>query len=410
MQSVKRPIYTESYSAPDGLYGLWVRLATAPLSVLFGLTLVGLVLAVALLVEGAMLYRPSTVMMASSQPPVAVAATSESTPTIEASPTSAPTEAAEQAPAAPLPTEVPPTPTEVPPTPTTVPLDTILTHEAEGSPLKQERWLSVLLMGKDARPDEEAGPTRTDTMMVAVLDLEAPSITLISIPRDVWAPIQGYGYARINTAYFLGSLSGNGREVAAETVSQVLGIPVTHTAIVDFNGFRRMIDAMGGIDINVPEVIDDPLYPTEDYGYMHLQIPAGPQHMDGETALQYARTRHSSSDIRRAERQQAVLQSIRDRILSPMQLPFLPGYLTQAAQEIESDFTLPDLFYLARFARALDSSHIHMHIVQPPLLWDGWTTDGQQVLFYDPATLHQEVQTWLHEASQPPEGLPPLDN
>lgn len=407
MQSVKGSIRPQSPTHAARPRGRWVRFATAPLPVLFSLTLLGIVVAVAMFVEGMMLYRPTTVMMVSSEPPVAVAATATPEPSaVSTEPSASPTESATEAEGSggsdkrATATLAPPATLVPSATPTVVPLDTVLMHESEGTALQEARWISVLLLGKDTRPGEEDGPSRTDTIMVAVLDIEAQSITLISVPRDVWAPIPGYGYARINTAYFLGSLYEEGREVATQTVSEVLGIPITHTAIVDFNGFRQMVNAIGGIDIDVPEAIDDPLYPDENYGYMRVQIPAGPQHMDGELALQYARTRHSSSDIKRAERQQSVLQAIRDRILSPTQLPFLPAYLTQAAQEIESDFSVPDLFYLARFARALDSSRIQMHVVQPPLLWDGWTTDGQQVLFYDPATLHAEVQRWLEEAAE----------
>jgi LCP family protein required for cell wall assembly len=212
--------------------------------------------------------------------------------------------------------------------------------------------------------------------------------------------IPGYGQARINTAYFLGQLRNNGPALAQQTVSQILGIPVNHTMTIDFGGFRKLIDAVGGVDINVPEPVDDWNYPDDTYGRFHLEIPAGFQHMDGEVALQYARSRHGSSDIERAKRQQAILQAIRAKLLTPEQLPNLPGYLVQGASEVDTSLSLPDLFYLARFVRGLDDSRIFMHVIEAPLLWNGVTADGQQVLLYDPYTLRQAVQQWLWETSQ----------
>ena len=225
--------------------------------------------------------------------------------------------------------------------------------------------------------------------------------TVISIPRDLWAYIPGYGEGRINTAYFLGEMGSGGPEVARQTVAQVLGIPITYSVVVDFDGFRQMVDAIGGVDIDVAEPIDDPLFPDDFYGTYHLTIPAGPQHMDGNLALAYVRTRHNSSDIQRAERQQALMEAVRRRLLTPEQLPALPGYLTQAASKVKTTLSLPDLFYLARLARALDSDRIHSHVLQPPLLWNGVTADGQQVLLYDPYTLQQSVQQWIYEAALP---------
>lgn len=283
--------------------------------------------------------------------------------------------------------------------PTSMAMDPILEEVGQASPLVNQRLITILLMGKDARPGEN-GPSRTDTLMVAVLNLQVGSATLISIPRDLWVSIPGYGAGRINTAHFLGALNGEGPEVARQTVSQVLGLPVTYTVVVDFSTFRETIDSIGGIEIDVPEPIDDSLFPDDFYGTYHLIIPVGPQHMDGNLALAYARTRHGSSDLERAERQQAVMEAVRRRLLSPDQLPSLPSHISQAASRVETTLSLADLFFLARFARALPPARIHTHVIQPPLLWNGVTADGQQVLLYDPASVQQAVQQWLYEATQ----------
>ena len=147
---------------------------------------------------------------------------------------------------------------------------------------------------------------RADTIMVITADLAAPDLGLLSIPRDLYLSIPGQGENRINTAHIFGELDrpggGPGRTVAA--VTQNFGIPLDGWVRVDFAGFIAIVDAIGGIEIDVPEAVIDHAYPTEDYGTMTLNIPAGLQRMDGERALQYARSRHSGSDFDRAERQQ----------------------------------------------------------------------------------------------------------
>jgi LCP family protein required for cell wall assembly len=290
-------------------------------------------------------------------------------------------------------------PTE-PPTVTPFPITSILQQEGQTSTLHSYRVVSVLLMGTDARPDEY-GPSRTDSMMVVVVNLDTSSVTVISIPRDLWVNIPGYGEGRINTAYFLGELWEDGSGVAQQTVSQLLGIPITHTAVVDFDTFRALIDKVGGVDVVVPVAIDDPWFPTDDYGTYHLQIPAGENHFDGETALAYARTRHGSSDMERAARQQQVVQAVRDKLTSAEQIPNLPAYIRDGFESVETSLSLTDIFYLAETGLDIDRADIHTHVIQAPLLWNGITADGAQVLLYEPYELQSTVQQWLWEASQP---------
>jgi polyisoprenyl-teichoic acid--peptidoglycan teichoic acid transferase len=285
------------------------------------------------------------------------------------------------------------------PTATAVPLESLLTEEARGSRLAKRQFVSVLLLGTDSRPDEDS-MSRSDSMILALLDLTSPSVVLISIPRDLWVFIPGYGESKINTAYFLGERRGRGAELAAETVSNLLNVPVNDTIVVDFHGFRALVDMIGGIEIDVPEPIDDRMYPDDYYGTFRLVIPAGKQTMDGERALQYARTRHGSSDILRAERQQAVLEAVRRTVLTPAHLPHLPAYVLEGASYISTSLSIPDFFFLARFGHSLPAERIHSHVIRSPLLWNGVTADGQQILLYDRYTLQQAVQEWLSEAAE----------
>lgn len=396
------PTHPYTLGSPPSRASLIDHIVYAPPFVLATLTLSGILLAAAIFATGLLLYQPATTQ---AQPvigagPVQPPMPADFTPLASPPPAFAPGDEGEGA--LPTATAVPATPEPgvAVATPTAMPIDEILAQEAQTSELAARRLVTILLLGKDARP-EEFGASRTDTIMVAVLDLHAGSATLISIPRDLWVAIPGFGEARINTAYFLGEGWSSGPALARQTVSQLLGIPISYTFVVDFDGFRQTIDEIGGIQIDVPESIDDPLFPDDSYGTYRLVIPAGPQAMDGQQALAYARTRHGSSDIHRAERQQLVMEGVRQKVLSPEQLPFLPAHIVRGASRVETDLSVPDIFFLARFARTLDRARIFNHVIRDPLLWNGVTADGQQVLLYDPYSVQQAVQQWLYEATLP---------
>ena len=166
--------------------------------------------------------------------------------------------------------------------------------------------INILVMGIDRRPGE-AFISRTDSMMVISIDPRDDSAAILSIPRDLYVVIPGRGRDRINTAFVYGSAGDNpvgGAALAMTTVEHNLGIPVDHYLLVDFGAVIRGIDALGGIDVNVPYTINDPTFPDMNYGFDPLYIPAGQHHFDGQMALKYARTRHADNDFRRASRQQ----------------------------------------------------------------------------------------------------------
>jgi LCP family protein required for cell wall assembly len=168
---------------------------------------------------------------------------------------------------------------------------------------RQER-INILLLGIDQRPGEN-GPFRTDTMILVSLDPATNTASMLSIPRDLWVRIPGYGENRINTAHSTGDAEnypGGGVALAKKTVAQNFGVPVHYYVRVNFTGFEQLIDAIGGLDIDVATAIHDDKYPTEDYGTLVLDIPAGLQHMDGITVLRYARSRHGTGDFDRMDR------------------------------------------------------------------------------------------------------------
>jgi polyisoprenyl-teichoic acid--peptidoglycan teichoic acid transferase len=173
--------------------------------------------------------------------------------------------------------------------------------------------LTVLVLGIDARPGE--GPlARSDAIMVVRLNVATQRVAMLSLPRDLWVSIPGYREGKIDSAYFLGELSGQGAAVATETVSQVLGINIDRTVVMNFDGFRNLIDTIGGVTIDVPRELYDPQFPTDDYGYTVAHFLPGPQIMDGERALMYSRIRHPDSDFERMRRQQSVVIAIADKL------------------------------------------------------------------------------------------------
>jgi LCP family protein required for cell wall assembly len=138
-------------------------------------------------------------------------------------------------------------------------------------------------------------------------------VALLSLPRDLWVSIPGYGATRINAAHVWGTIyndPGGGMGLARDTVSNLLGIPIDYTMYVDFQGFIGAIDALGGVTVDVEKELYDGQFPTMDYGYTVVHFLPGSQTMDGLTALTYSRIRHPDSDFARMRRQQAVLAGV----------------------------------------------------------------------------------------------------
>ena len=192
--------------------------------------------------------------------------------------------------------------------------------------------INILLLGVDLRCDEE-GPTHSDTIIVATLDPLSRSMSMLSLPRDLWVEIPNYGVNRINQAYFWGQADeypGGGAQLAVETVEAFLGIPIDYYVAVDFQAVIDFVDLMGGVVVEVPERIEDPTYPDNCYGYEPFTIDAGLQRLDGATALKYARTRATfGGDVDRAGRQQQVINAVRNQAI---QLDNLPQLLFRAPQ------------------------------------------------------------------------------
>jgi polyisoprenyl-teichoic acid--peptidoglycan teichoic acid transferase len=221
-----------------------------------------------------------------------------------------------------------------------------------------QRRINILLLGTDERAGE-GGPPRTDTIMLMTLDLENQTAGLLSLPRDMWVPIPGYDIAtKINTTYAIGEMRrypGGGAQLVKDTVSSFIGRPIEYYVQIDFSGFVRFIDLIGGINVYVPQTIHDEHYPTADYGVELFRIEAGNQYLDGETALKYVRTRQTDSDYMRAGRQQQVMQAVLDKVLAADMIPMLiaksPQLMSTMRDSFSMDIPLPVVMEIANYAR-----------------------------------------------------------
>jgi len=161
-----------------------------------------------------------------------------------------------------------------------------------------------------------AGQNLSDSIMVVSFNKQTKQVATISIPRDTEARIPGYGYRKINNANALG-----GSELAAETVSGLLGIPIDYTIVTNFTGLKQLVDAVGGVDVDVKEALVDTEYPCTDNEYQScgINIQPGMQHMDGARVLEYTRCRKGTcgNDFGRAERQQEVINLLMAKLVQP---------------------------------------------------------------------------------------------
>jgi LCP family protein required for cell wall assembly len=219
-------------------------------------------------------------------------------------------------------------------------------------------------------------------MVLATVHPTGPDIALLSLPRDLYVQIPGNGTNRINTAHFWGeyAIPGSGPTLAMQTVSLNLGAATHKYVRVDFNGFRAVIDAAGGIDVTVDEPIVDDAYPTPDYGTMRIEIPAGAQHMDGETALRYARSRHGSSDFDRAERQQQILIGLVRRLVEPSTWPRLPAVFIAVRNNVDTNLTLGEMLLMAPTLYRVGPDGIQHHVIDRKMTQPWTTPDGGEVL------------------------------
>jgi polyisoprenyl-teichoic acid--peptidoglycan teichoic acid transferase len=231
--------------------------------------------------------------------------------------------------------------------------------------------VTILVMGLDYRDwMDDDGPSRTDTMILLTIDPLSKTGGILSIPRDLWVFIPGFDYGKINTAYRIGEsnrIPGGGPGMAIKTVESFLGVPIDYYAQVDFKAFERLIDEIGGIEVDVSEEISvDPLGPDK-----RVTLYPGRQMLDGPIALAYARARNTEgADFDRAERQHQVIFAIRERVLNLNMLPVLvskaPTLYAELAAGMETNLSVEQVVQLAWLAQQIPRENIKRGVIGPP--------------------------------------------
>lgn len=219
--------------------------------------------------------------------------------------------------------------------------------------------INILLLGADLSAVD--GSSRTDTIMVVNIDPQTKSARILSIPRDVKVVIPGYGIDKINAAFALGdynNVQGGGAGLMIRTIEANFGIPIHAFVQIDFNGFVQMVDTVGGLYIDVPYPILDSQYPAENFNYQRIHFSSGWQHMDGQEALIYARTRHQDGDTSRSARQQQVLMAMRDQHLSADLIKQLPKLIADFGDTVRTDISITDAIKLAQLAMEIPNENI----------------------------------------------------
>ncbi len=231
-----------------------------------------------------------------------------------------------------------------------------LPRPARGRPTSP---VSILILGADG---EGATSNETDALMLLYLDAETSRAFLLSIPRDLYVEVPGFGQARAGGVYGLDEQDrvDGGLTLAREAISATLGLPVQRAALVRFDGFVALINAIGGVDVEVPHTIEDPTFPDDRGGYDPLFISAGAHHFDGALALRYARTRVvPAPGFDRAFRQQQLILAVHERVTRFDLLPDLiaqaPALWSDIAGSLETDLSLSEAIDLALLAANLSA-------------------------------------------------------
>lgn len=260
--------------------------------------------------------------------------------------------------------------------------------------VKNDSNVNILVLGKAGGSHE--GPDLTDTIIFTSIDTEKEKATMVSIPRDLWSyDLSG----KVNTAYAVGEKSrdGGGLTLAKSVISKIVGQKIDYAVVIDFSGFERTVDLLGGINIEVERSFDDYEYPItgrendlcgnkeEDIPklatassqlesfpcrYEHIRFEAGPNHMDGETALKFVRSRHAEgvegTDFARSQRQEKVISAIKEKLLS-LNIILNPTKVISLYEtvkdSIHTDIKIPEFDDFIKLAQKMDNAKIQSGVI-----------------------------------------------
>ena len=255
---------------------------------------------------------------------------------------------------------------------------------------------TVMIMGVDERADDVG---RSDTLMIATLDPDKNQAALLSVPRDTRVKIKGYGFDKINAAYAYG-----GRKLTQETIESLLNTHIDHYIKINVHGFTKIIDALGGIDIDVEKRMyyEDP---WDDDGGLYIDLQPGMQHMDGKTAITYVRYRDEEGDIGRIKRQQNFMKAVMEKLVSPTIIPKLPAIVSAVSDSVETDMSVSEILsFLGTLQDAKDNGLKSEMLPGKPVYIEGisyWVPDISKTRQILANTLgikiNQSITTSIHE-------------
>lgn len=259
--------------------------------------------------------------------------------------------------------------------------------------------VNILLLGSDRRP--QSSSFRTDVLIIVSIQPKKGAVAMLSIPRDLYVYLPGYSMQRINTAFSLGETigyPGGGPALLADTIRYNLGIPIHHFARVEMSGFSRIVDTLGGIDVNVTcsyrdwRLKEPYLDPNIVQNWRLYTVSAGVIHMEGDLALWYARSRRLSSDFDRSRRQQEVLRAIYRQVLNFNLIPQLPALYSELSETVTTDIGLADLLTLAPLSAQIGGADIRSRFIGRDEV-TSWRVpvSGAQVLVPNPEAMQALV-------------------
>lgn len=251
---------------------------------------------------------------------------------------------------------------------------------------KSEGRTNILLLGMGGT--NHPGGTLSDTMIVMSINYQDNKMGMMSIPRDLWVPIPGFNHAKINEAYADGEkhkdTAGSGGQLSSQTVEDILGIPIHYYIRLDFEGFKKIIDTLGGVDVYVEKDIYDPYYPADNMiDYSPFKISTGEHHLDGALALKFVRSRETTSDFDRSRRQQQVMAAVKEKILT-LDVLANPKKVTEIinilGDHIKTNMQIEEIYSLWNVSKTIDMTNVVTKVLDTSA--DGPLTSSQDYRGY----------------------------
>lgn len=264
--------------------------------------------------------------------------------------------------------------------------------------LEQKDVYTFIVAGLDTRTVED--DENTDVLMVSRVDLANGTVRTLSFPRDLYLEIPGVGLDKIARAYDYGSKADNsnwntGVRLMDEMFEHNFGLQIDAVATTRFDGMEAVVDALGGITIENPYDVADDSYPTEDFGTKEIFYPAGTLELNGEQALELARTRHQDGDDGRVMRQQLILTAMLEKAQDPSIVEKLPELVEAGRDAVMTNIPVDIQLQLISAVPSIDPANVHWGTMTH-LLWGDTTDSGMWVYQGDWSTLPGWVQGWLN--------------